>query len=431
MPARPRLAAHAASSHVRPTGRTLRVSPAAGPSAGLGRARRPKGKAVARPAARRSRAALGNNAKSTAAAGQDAAPESRRAERYRARAWLSTVRTRSSQRRWKACGKTSVAEGGTVGLKLTGADGGKHAAGFSGLATCGSVWACPVCSAKIARRRTEELEHLLAWNAARGGSVALATFTMRHHTGHKLKALRKALSRAWAHITQSRAWKETRRREGCDGYVRAIECTTGENGWHLHAHVLLLFDGPVTQEFIEEWTDDLYELWAAGLRKSGMEASRRHGVDLRLGTGALDGLGKYLSKLTYEAAGGRFKKGRKGGRTPFELLDDALNTGLADDMDRWFEWENGSKGMQQLVWSDHLKDRSGVKDVKDEEIAESDDLDGGTILVIDPRSWHKVYWEAAELLDTAEQGGCPAAMAWLDSRGYTYETTLRYETLAE
>src|SRR5699024_8443309 len=101
---------------------------------------------------------------------------------------------------------------------------------------------------------------------------------------------------------------------GMDGYVRAIECTLGEHGWHLHIHTLMLFDGPVSSDMIQGWSDELYELWAAGLAKSNLEASREYGVDVRQGSGALDGLSKYLSKMTYEAAGGRFKKGQKGGR---------------------------------------------------------------------------------------------------------------------
>lgn len=383
------------------------------------------------PRAGLARPRLGNPAKSTATAGQDQNPESRREARYLARAWLSTIRTRKAQKRWADCGKRPVTESGEVGLKITGGGEGKNAAGFSGLSTCGSCWACPVCSAKIARKRTEEVETLLLWNAERGGSVALATFTMKHHSGHKLRELRRALSKAWKHITQSRAWKETRKAEGCDGYVRAVECTVGDNGWHLHAHVLLLFDGPVTQEFVDQWTDELYQLWIVGLAKSNMEASREHGVDVRLGTGALDGLGKYLSKLTYETAGQRFKKGKRGGRTPFQVLEDALETGLASDMSLWFEWETGSKGMQQLVWSDGLKARSGVKELKDEQIAEADDLDGGTVLMITPASWNFVFWHAAELLHEAETGGGPAAMAWLDRHKCVYETTIKYETLAE
>lgn len=430
MPAQPMLAAKAALLHAQTPARHVVVSDDRRRGAGA-RAARAERKGLARVRRAPQASGLGNNAKSGATAGQDHDQKrDLRAQRYSARAWLSVVRTRRTQARWKDCGRKIVASDRQVGLKLTGT-AGRFAAGLSGLETCGSAWACPVCSAKIAARRTGEVERLLAWNAARGGSVALATFTMKHHTGHKLKQQRKALSAAWRHITRSRAWKTTRAREGCDGYVRAVEATHGDNGWHLHAHVLLLFDGPVTTEFVEEWSDDLYQLWSDGLAKSGMTASRKHGVDVRLGTGALDGLGKYLSKLTYEAAGGRFKQGRKGGRTPFELLSDGLTTGNADDMDRWFEWESGSKGMQQLVWSNGLKALVGVGETSDEEIAEDDQLDGGTVLLIPAADWQGLYWEVPGLLHAAEQGGCPAAMSWLDRHGYRYETSLKYEVLAE
>jgi hypothetical protein len=360
--------------------------------------------------------ALGNNAKTTAAAGQSPVV-SRRKDRYGSRAWLSTVTTLP---RVSRCGRVSVIEGGEVILKSTTAADGSRQAGYGGLATCGSVWVCPVCSAKIAAQRTQEIENLLAWNAARGGSVALATFTMRHHTGHRLKSLRKALTAAWKHMTGSRAWKAERKALGMDGYVRAIEVTYGDNGWHLHIHMLTLFDGPVSQELVSGWSDELYEIWARGLARSGMEASREHGVDVRLGTGALDGLGKYLSKLTYEAAGGRFKQGRKGGRTPFEILDDAINTGLADDFDAWFEYEHASKGMRQITWSQGLKARVGVDDKSDEEIAEEDEH-GETVAVITPSAWKTLYWNAAELLDVLEQGGPDVALKWLDHRGLVYE----------
>src|SRR5690606_15028448 len=134
----------------------------------------------------------------------------------------------------------------------------------------------------------------------------------------------------WRHITSHRAWKTTRKALGCDGYVRAIDVTTTDTaGWHLHIHVLLVFDGPVSQELIEPWTDELYTLWSAGLAKSGFTASRERGVDVRGGEGALGGLGKYLNKLTYDTAGAAFKSGNKGkdvirSRTPFEVLDDAI-----------------------------------------------------------------------------------------------------------
>jgi len=363
--------------------------------------------------------ALGNNANSaaTAAQGRDL-----RAQRYRARAWLSTV---TRLRRVSKCGRVSVIEGGEVLVRSGQGKDGSRTAGLGGLATCGSVWACPVCSAKIAARRTQEIERLLAWNAGRRGTVALATFTVRHHTGHRLRDVRRAVTEAWRKMTSSRAWKKSRRDLGMDGYVRALECTVGDNGWHLHAHVLTLFDGPVSHETVEAWSDELYEMWSSALATIGFEASRKHGVDVRLGSNALDGLGKYLSKITYEAAGGRFKRGRKGGRTPFELLDDAINTGLADDFDLWFEWERDSKGMRQLTWSRGLKDRVGVDDVTDEEIAEEDEQ-GETIAIISPSSWKPssrtgLYWHVAELLNVIEADGTDAALNWLDRHGYVYE----------
>jgi hypothetical protein len=417
MPAQTSVSSPTESGHALPRHAAIRASIRKARNASAP-ARRSEAAGASGRADRRSRAALGNNAKTAATAGQGSDQGGRRAERYRARAWLSTV---TALPRVSKCGRVSVLDGSEVALKITTAESGVSA-GYGGLSTCGSVWACPVCSAKIAARRTQEIESLLAWNAARNGSVALVTFTMRHHSGHRLKALRKALSVAWRHLTASRAWKETRKREGCDGYVRSIECTYGENGWHLHIHLLTLFDGPVSQEMVSEWSDELYELWSAGLAKSGMEASREHGVDVRLGKGALDGLGKYLAKLTFETAGGRFKKGRKGGRTPFELLDDAINTGLASDFDAWFEWEQASKGMRQITWSRGLKAAVGVDETTDEEIAEEDQT-GETVAMITPAGWKVLYWQAAELLTIMEQGGPQVAFAWMDRRGITFEVS--------
>ncbi|WP_144276137.1 protein rep [Pseudonocardia sp. Ae717_Ps2] len=129
-----------------------------------------------------------------------------------------------------------------------GPEGEPGTAGFGGLATCGSVWACPVCSAKISARRSKDLEQLINWNADRGGTVALLTLTMRHHRGHSLRELRRALSAAWRHLTQSRGWKRWKTDLDMD-YVRGVEGThTDLNGWHLHIHALLIFPTDVSAE---------------------------------------------------------------------------------------------------------------------------------------------------------------------------------------
>jgi hypothetical protein len=308
-------------------------------------------------------------------------------------------------------------EGGEVLLREGVCDG---CAAFGGLVTCGSVWACPDCSAKISARRAQELDQLVHWNAKRGGSLALLTLTMQHHTGHRLRALRRGLTGAWRHVTQSRGWKSAKKQLGMDGYVRALEATHGENGWHLHIHCLLIFDGPISNEMVQVLADEVWARWSTGLAREGFSAVRAHAVDVRVGDRALEKLGRYINKIVFEAVGGRWKKGRRGGRTPFEILAEGLATGNADDLDLWFEWEQGSKGMRQLTWSRGLKARVGVEQKEDEEIA-AEAEQGVTIAVLPARTWKAVYPVAEQLLEVMETGGREAAYSWLDAKGLPFE----------
>lgn len=373
-------------------------------------------------------APLGNSAKSESTAGQsfdqDAAlvRSLARRQRYTARVRL---RDFTGLLRVAACGRIAVTDDGAVYLRAS--TGNDHKAGFGGLATCGSVWACPVCSAKVARQRITELDKLLTWNAARGGTAAMATFTASHHLGQRLVTLMDSMGGAWRYMTTGRAgqhWRKLRGLLGIDGYVRALETTWGdENGWHTHYHLLLLFDGPVSESSVTNFTDLLYNLWAKALASQGLTATRRHGVDVRVSSGttqSLEILGEYLAKMTFEIAGGRFKKGRKKGRTPFEILADGLATGLADDLDLWLEWEKASKGRRQLVWSRGLKARAEIEDFTDEEIAEASD-EGETLVVLPRQTWREIWPIAIQLLEATEAGGIAGALLWLEDRDLLYE----------
>lgn len=326
------------------------------------------------------------------------------------------------------CGRVSMIEGGEVHLRYASAEEsgeGYATAGYGGLVTCGSVWACPECSAKIAAERATELEQLIQWNVDRDGSVALLTLTMRHHHGHRLRELRRGLTGAWRHITRSRGWKNARAQFGLDGYVRAIECThSPDNGWHLHIHCLLVFDGPISADMVDLLAEEVWERWATGLETQGFTALQQHAVDVRIGDHALERLGNYINKLAYETVGGRWKKGRKTSRTPFEILADALETKNADDIELWWEWEHGSKGMQQLLWSgkgeNSLKKRVGVDEASDETVAERE-VPGRTIAILPARTWKQVYPVAEDLLTVAERRGPEGAYGWLELRGLPFD----------
>lgn len=378
---------------------------AEGPSAGAGRAEGPT--------------PLGTSANNAATAGQRA----KRAERMAARRALAEF---TSLPRVAECGRSSVLPGGEVNLRVSDvADKAKRKAGFGGLHTCGSLWVCPVCSAKITVRRAEELEQVLDWNARRGGSTALATFTVRHHRGHSLDELWNiAIRKGWRSMTENRAWKEGRRYLGIDHYIRATEVTHGENGWHVHLHVLLLFDRPVSEEMVRAFQASLYDLWSSALERYGFQASQEHGVDVRLAEAKshLEALGRYMSKLVFEATGGRFKRGRRGGRTPFEILEDVITTGLYEDAQLWWEYERISKSKRQLTWSRGLKAAVGLTEITDEEIA-AEEIDGDAMLIMPSSTWRVVYYVAEKLLDATERSGVEGALNWFRERDLTVQLT--------
>lgn len=357
-------------------------------------------------------ASLGNTQKQRPTQVEQSQRQASRQTKWDARNRLGEVTT---IRRIRTCGRTSMIEGGEVVVRRAG-DG---TTSYAGLTTCGSVWACPVCSAKIARQRADELTSLIEWNTARGGSVALLTLTMAHHAGNRLRDLRKALTKAWSHVTASRGWKYARKAAGLDGYVRAIEATHGANGWHLHIHCLLIFDHDVSAWEVETLQDEVFTRWSAGLKLSGMTVLREHGIDLRKGESALETLGRYINALAFEAVGGIWKKGHVGGRTPFQVLADFLATGTADDLDLWHEWELGSRGMRQLVWTRGLKGRVGIGDESDEEIAAAAQ-DAEPVITLPARTWKRVRDNPTALLDAAEESTA-AACAWLEAQGLPFE----------
>jgi hypothetical protein len=258
-------------------------------------------------------------------------------------------------------------------------------AAFSGLQTCGSVWACPVCAAKIAERRRVELQAAMAIHKAQlggpgpgAGTVLLLTLTTPHQKTDNLSDLLdnqgKALHRFW----RDRAVKAVFQEMGTVGHVRALEVTHGRkspsnNGWHPHYHCLLFagsgvdlsrFDGPQ----MKDWQVRLYLRWAACCLKSDLgEPSYAHGLKLDDGTKA----GNYASKwgLEDEMTKGHTKKAQHG-ETPFDFL----RSYLADGSDRqaaalFAEFAEVFKGKRQLSWSKGLKARFAIVDTTDEELA--------------------------------------------------------------
>jgi len=330
----------------------------------------------------------------------------------------------TSLTRVKACGRVSVLPTGQVGVRAA-ANG--SAAGFSGLSTCGSVWACPVCAPKIAVKRAEEVAEVIRWNRKRGGSAALLTLTMQHHAGMTLEQCWAGLNKAWSAVTSGRQWLRDKATLGIDGFLRVVEVTLGEaNGWHVHVHALVLFDRPISETIMESFGASCWGRWNRALQRVNLFSLQEHGVDVRPVRTADGGkLGRYFAKIALEVTGGVFKKGGRGGRTPFELLTYAFDTGDAWALMKWREWEQASHGKKQLTWSNGLRSRVGLDAEQSDEDIATEQLGDDDLVLLPAATWRAVRDWAWVLLDFVEDYGVAGLCRFLDREGLEYHKPVK------
>ena len=241
---------------------------------------------------------------------------------------------------------------------------------FSNIFTCGSIWGCPVCAAKISEVRKNEVQKGMAEWKKRGGVVLLLTLTNSHNASHSLALLKKGQKRALSYFFGDRKGKMYFKLLGKQGHINAYEVTHGGSGWHPHHHVLLfLMPSPETVDSssYSAIRNGLADHWINCCRKAGLPLpSMKHGLDLQDGSLAAAYVGKW--GLEHEVTKGHIKKGKEGGLTPFDLL------GLAHSGDEragklFQEFFISFKGSRQLVWSRGLKALLKISEKSDEEIA--------------------------------------------------------------
>jgi hypothetical protein len=292
--------------------------------------------------------------------------------------------------------------------------------------------------------------------------MSLLTLTVQHHAGMRLADCWDAVTGAWSDVVNGEAWsgepkrsylrrlekwevdrangwKGSRKRRrpvrrvglaekfGVLGWARAVEVLHCSNGWHPHVHVPLILDGSASDEWIRLLGEAMFDRFQRALRRRGFDAIRDSGgLDIRRAYVA-DDLGGYLAKhLAFEATHGHVKTGRTVSdlRAPFQVVADLTATGDADDLAIWQEWEQASKGRQQLTWSRGLRAIAGLAEEQrsDEEIADHE-LGDDDVLVLDRDTWCAVAPIQHDLLEATSRDGLAGAIAWLDHAGLSYVLT--------
>jgi hypothetical protein len=325
---------------------------------------------------------------------------------------------------WK-CGRYLFDDEGT-GVRLK-----AGSAYYDGLVTCGSIWSCPVCAARIRQRRAGEIEKAVLAQLAAGGGVEFPTFTLPHTRADALADTLRVVQKAWAKTFDSRGVRAVLESFGFNGRIRATEITRGEwHGWHPHAHGLLFLERPLTPEERDLLLRALAKAWSAAVVKLGLaqpgdvaDKGQVGGVTIRQVTSSE--VGNYLAKIQdhygdessvgLEMARSDAKKGRKRSRTPFEILEGAA-AGVARDVALWHEYEAATKGRRAIEWSRGLKARFGVDEREDEDLA-AEDVDGERIAWVNRPQWYALVArkQETELLDQAELGGADAVEVLLET----------------
>jgi len=298
---------------------------------------------------------------------------------------------------------------------------------YSGLAACGSVWACPCCTAKIQESRRVEAAKMINWAYKSGYRVMMVTLTQPHYYYDDLKLLLANQQKSLRALRSGKAWQGFKERIGFEGLVRSLEVTHGKNGFHPHTHELWIVDKKYSYakilKFVQQRWKDIskkYDLIPYGK----MTAFYKHSVDIKDNVSTSD----YLLKMDDTAYWGADREIAKAavksstnfqkGVHPFELLSRSMN-GDAKSGQVFVTYVEAFKGKRQMFWSHGLKDRVGVQELTDEELAMVDEPEPERVCFLDHHQWQVVRQNNAQavLLDIAESLGADGVDDWLKHYG--------------
>ena len=290
------------------------------------------------------------------------------------------------QHRVCACGKHKRDSEQSVSASINTSTG---VASLNNVIHCGSVWVCPSCSFKISQERKKELAEAMKACRGKGLHVAMLTLTVPHYMGDNLKELFKKMGKAKHSLWTNRNSRDYFKSQmPLIGHITATEVKYSDNnGFHPHYHILLILDKQYQAEDLEIIESDLYEFWAEKCVKQGLgKPSRKHGVDLKMGSNAEDMLADYIAKwgLAEEMTQSHMKVGKKNKQslTMWEVLDlSQMEASTRDKYSYIFKtYAQAFKGRRQLFWSKGLKKLLSIVETTDEELANKEESEDALII---------------------------------------------------
>jgi hypothetical protein len=339
-----------------------------------------------------------------------------RESRYAAREAVRLVTHRANVRK---CGR--VRHSPYVELRDT--DG---AASYSGVISCGAVWLCPPCQAKIAAHRALEVAAITQYATSAELPMLFGALTLRHTVDDSLAELLAMLRQAWRRTTSGRGWKEIEEYAGGKiRFIRSLEINEGANGWHPHLHPLAVLPREqepgqarrVAERIAVRWMTTVHTL-------GGIAEFDAQSLDVVRNAPEV---GAYILGQVY---GGKAHRGRidlemtaaqnksqitraRGTRSHWGILEDLAN-GVDLERTKALYWnlEAHSYRHRQMTWSRTVRADAGLlAPLTDEAVAETPE--GVVVAHLTAQGWDRLYALGLPLksLQTLESGGWEAVSA--------------------
>jgi hypothetical protein len=323
---------------------------------------------------------------------------------------------RGDKYRVSSCMHTRVASSVDIVASVSGS------CSYKGLATCGSVWTCPVCASKISEYRKKELSKALDTFTAGGGICYMVTYTVPHKKHMLLSDVlgtgrSTGLAAANYRLRMSRPVNAMLKKAGVIGSIRVLEVTYGANGWHPHIHMLYLLSRPLP----EKAKTIFFKAWSLAVESSGLrQPTYKHGVDVKRAYSPAEYVTKYGRATSWGTSSEITKAHIKTGfhsLTPFDFLRSDRPDLTAP---LFAEYAHAFHGRRQLYYSSGLKSLLCVDTHTDEQISQGVET-SSKVMALTPDHWRTVikhdksHNTRALVLKLAQTGGSLAVIRFLQS----------------
>lgn len=290
-------------------------------------------------------------------------------------------------------------------------------ASIGNVQTCGSVWSCPVCAARIAVQKGKLVQKALQYAKENNQIPIMVALTASHDLHTPLKEFKKKFKAAWNMFSAHRQWKNFKKNYGLRHWIANREITYGANGWHYHMHLLLFMDA-VSLKYADndiKLEEALSKLWLNCLAHKGLSGLEEYA--LKVSAGENVGV-TYLTKigLTEDAKTGDLQYemtasgNKKSGYTIWDILRHA-SYGDKTSETLYIEFVGAMFGDSFLSFSKGFLPLLHKLAQQSEDDGNSEKIDW---IEIAPYWWGIVYrsYAIADLLECAAKTRDTVAVRW-------------------